>query len=244
MRHQVEREVERRDAEHRPARAPAAPAPCRPVAAGSVSSRCSVARPAARLLGAPAERRHRAGHLEPGPLQRLARLGGDQRGELLGSLGQPARHVVERGGADVRGRGGALAPGRRSPRRPRSRRRRRSPSSSARRAAPSCGERTSRTSVPERGPAGDPVRRGPAALSWPPSAVRVDDGGGRQSGCFSICEVDVGTGVVLGPRSGTEQCPGGDALVAAFDLGRRSGSDRVRPVHRSASPSCPLGPLR
>src|SRR3712207_5475593 len=83
----------------------------RPVAAGSVSSPLQAARPAPRLLGAPAERRHGTGHLEPGPLERLAGLRGDQRGDLLAALGQPTGHVVEGGGPRVGGERRTGGPG-------------------------------------------------------------------------------------------------------------------------------------
>ena len=63
----------------------------RPVAAGVGVEPLHLAGEAAGLLGGPAERRHRPADLAAGPLHRLAVLGGDQLGDLLGALVEPAR---------------------------------------------------------------------------------------------------------------------------------------------------------
>ena len=70
----------------------------RPAAGGSVSSRMQLAAVAAGLLGGPAERGRGPGRLAAGPLDRLAVLGGDQAGDLLGPLGEPARTRGQRVG--------------------------------------------------------------------------------------------------------------------------------------------------
>jgi hypothetical protein len=62
----------------------------------------------AGLLGREAENGGGAADLAAGPLDGLAVLRADQLGDLLGALGEPARNVVEGGGAYVRGGGGEL----------------------------------------------------------------------------------------------------------------------------------------
>ena len=62
---------------------------------------------AAGLLGGEAEHGDGAADLAAGPLDRLAVLGGDQLGDLLGALDELPADVVEGGGADVGGSGGA-----------------------------------------------------------------------------------------------------------------------------------------
>ncbi len=102
VRDQVEREVERRDAQHRPARHAADQRD--PAGRGRVGVEpLQLAGEAPGLLGRPPERRHRAADLGARPLQRLAVLGGDQLGDLVGPLGEPAGDVVEGRRPRVRG---------------------------------------------------------------------------------------------------------------------------------------------
>jgi hypothetical protein len=60
------------------------------------------------LLGRPAECRHGAAYLGPGPLERLAVLAGDRPGDRVGVVGQAAAHRVQGRGPDVRRQRGGL----------------------------------------------------------------------------------------------------------------------------------------
>ena len=109
VRDEVEREVERRDAEDRAlGEAPHERCPARHRRLGVESDQLATL--AAYLLGRPAEGRHRPGDLRPRPLDRLAVLGGDQLGQLVGPLGETARDMHERlgPGADRQPGGGPL----------------------------------------------------------------------------------------------------------------------------------------
>ena len=81
----------------------------RPAPPASVSRRCGLAAvEAAGLLGGEPEHGDGAADLAAGPLDRLAVLGGDQLGDLLGALDEAPCDVVERGGAHVGGGRGEL----------------------------------------------------------------------------------------------------------------------------------------
>ncbi len=107
---QVQREVERRDAQDDALREAAGQREPPLTARVGVQALGLAAVEAAGLLGREAEDGDRAADLAAGPLDRLAVLGGDQAGDLLGALGQPSADVVQRGGADVGGGGGELVP--------------------------------------------------------------------------------------------------------------------------------------
>ncbi len=107
VRHEVQREVERRDAQHGAAREAAHH---RQAALGGLVGVEPLERPREPpgLLGGPAEGRDRALHLDPRPGDRLPGLGGDELGARLGLLVEAAADVFERLGADVRGQGRGL----------------------------------------------------------------------------------------------------------------------------------------
>ena len=94
VRHEVEREVERRDPEDRPRRHP------HPVAGGAARRRRRVERQdlaadASRLLGGEVERRGRPRDLALGLRDRLAGLAREQLGEIAGLGRDRARHSGE-----------------------------------------------------------------------------------------------------------------------------------------------------
>ena len=105
---EVQREVERRDAQDRAAREAAGQREPAGAARVGVQALRLAAVEAAGLLGGEAEDGDGPADLAAGPLHGLAVLRGDQPGDLLGALDQPAVHMVERGGPYVRGGGGEL----------------------------------------------------------------------------------------------------------------------------------------
>lgn len=107
---EVQREVEGRDAEDDALREAAGEGEA-PLAAGvGVEPLGLAAVEPTGLLGREPEHGHGPADLAAGPLDRLAVLGGDEPGDLLGPLHQATAYVVEGGGAYVGGGGGELVP--------------------------------------------------------------------------------------------------------------------------------------
>ncbi len=105
---QVQREVEGRDAEDDALGEAAGEGETALTAGVGVEALgLTAVEPPGLLRGEP-EDGDGAADLAAGPLERLAVLGGDQLGDLLGALDEPAADVVERGGPDMRGRRGEV----------------------------------------------------------------------------------------------------------------------------------------
>ncbi len=107
VRHEVEREVERRDAQDRPVGEAAHDRGAPGAGALGVEALHVAARPA-HLLGGETEHARRAARLRARPQQRLAVLRGDQLGDLVEPLGDAPRDVHEGLGAHRHRRGGEL----------------------------------------------------------------------------------------------------------------------------------------
>ena len=95
VRDQVQRKVERADAQYGAARKPADQGD--PAGRGGVGVQSlQVTGEAPGLLGGPAEGGRGPANLGAGPFHRLAVLRGDEPGDLLGPVGQPPRHMLQR----------------------------------------------------------------------------------------------------------------------------------------------------